>query len=85
MGNFQLFDVDQDAALSGALTRFLDAGPPPLVVTPGTANAHAAALFALAAQAVHEHCRHVAARFDGATGPEPLCRAIEALLDVAPG
>lgn len=194
MGDFQLFDVDQDAALPDALTRFLDAGPPPLVVTPGTANAHAAALFALAAQAVQqlgrravfltrhreqlpatlppsilweayvplgrllpraaalvhhggigttaealragvpqlvtpfawdqfdnaarvaalgagrwipaarlsrrrleaalralaapavrEHCRQVAARLDNATGPEPLCRAIEATLGVAPG
>lgn len=194
MGDFQLFDADQDAPLPDALTRFLDAGPPPLVVTPGTANAHAAALFALAAQAVQrlgrravfltrhreqlpaalppsilweayvplgrllpraaalvhhggigttaealragvpqlvtpfawdqfdnaarvealgagrwipaarlgprkleaalralavpavrEHCRQVAARFDNATGPEPLCRAIETLLGVAPG
>jgi rhamnosyltransferase subunit B len=50
MGNFQLFDAAAHEPFSQALEEFLASGPAPIVVTPGTGNAHAAELFATAAQ-----------------------------------
>jgi rhamnosyltransferase subunit B len=52
MGDFQLFDASAQEPFSRELAKFLANGPAPVVVTPGTGNAHAADLFALSAQAV---------------------------------
>ncbi len=49
---FPLYDPDPDAAPSAVLRAFLDAGPPPVVFTPGTGNRQAARYFEAATQAV---------------------------------
>ncbi len=51
-GGFLMFDPFTQPALPPALQDFLAAGEAPLVFTPGSANAHAARLFALSLQAV---------------------------------
>lgn len=51
-GGFLLYDRPSHAALSPELQRFLAAGPPPLVFTPGTGHRHAAGYFRAALQAV---------------------------------
>lgn len=51
MGDFPLFDPAASAPLPNDTLRFLDQGSRPVVVTPGTANAHAKDLFISANQA----------------------------------
>lgn len=51
---FPLYDPAPDAAPSAELRAFLDAGPPPVVFTPGTGNRQARAYFEAAAQAVNQ-------------------------------
>ncbi len=50
-GDFPLYDPSPEAALSPSITRFLEAGPPPVVFTPGTGNRQAAAYFLAALEA----------------------------------
>lgn len=49
-GGFPLYDGDSASGLDPALARFLDAGAPPIVFTPGSAMAHGHAFFASALQ-----------------------------------
>ncbi|NML16649.1 glycosyltransferase [Azohydromonas caseinilytica] len=51
MGEFPLYDATAGAPWPAELAAFMAAGPAPLVVTPGTGNAHAAHLFKAAAEA----------------------------------
>lgn len=51
MGEFQLFDPSAGQALAPDLARFLAAGAPPIVFTPGSAHHHAKAFFASALRA----------------------------------
>ncbi|WP_175517526.1 glycosyltransferase [Planctomicrobium piriforme] len=48
--DFPLWNHQSDAALADELQTFLDAGDPPIVFTPGTANAHGREFFAAAVQ-----------------------------------
>lgn len=50
-GDFPLYDPSPETELSPAITRFLEAGPPPVVFTPGTGNRQAAAYFRAAVDA----------------------------------
>lgn len=52
--DFPLEDLADQQALSPELTAFLEAGDPPLVFTPGSANIHAHRFFESAAGAVRE-------------------------------
>jgi UDP:flavonoid glycosyltransferase YjiC (YdhE family) len=53
--DFPLWNQGSSEPLSGELTRFLEAGSPPVVFTPGTANIHGHAFF----QAALEACRQL--------------------------
>lgn len=55
---FPLFDAPPGEPAPAAVERFLDAGPPPIVFTPGSANRHARAFFSAAAGA----CRRLGRR-----------------------
>lgn len=48
---FPLYDESDQAGVPASLERFLDAGPPPLVFTPGSANQAASRFFAAAVDA----------------------------------
>lgn len=48
---FPLYDGGALDAMPDDVARFLDAGDPPVVITPGSANVHARAFFAAAAEA----------------------------------
>ncbi|MEO8637216.1 MAG: glycosyltransferase [Gemmatimonadales bacterium] len=50
--SFPLWDDPESAAADVELTAFLDRGTPPVVVSPGSANRHAAPFFAAAADAL---------------------------------
>ncbi|WP_198320845.1 nucleotide disphospho-sugar-binding domain-containing protein [Azohydromonas aeria] len=50
-GDFPLYDAGADAPTPPPLAAFLEAGSPPLVVTPGTGNTHAGRLFDAALRA----------------------------------
>lgn len=50
--SFPLWDDPAADHIDSGLTAFLDAGSPPVVVTPGSANRHAKSFFAAAAQAL---------------------------------
>lgn len=49
--DFPLWNANSDAGLSADVARFLAAGDPPIVFTPGSANVHGAEFFAAAVQA----------------------------------
>ena len=51
MVGFPLWDEADQSELPPEAERFLDAGPPPVVFTPGSANSHAREFFAAAVQA----------------------------------
>jgi rhamnosyltransferase subunit B len=56
--DFPLWNQGSNEPLSDELARFLDAGSPPIVFTPGTANIHGQAFF----QSALEACRRLNAR-----------------------